>query len=218
MTRPAKSKKKDTTKARLAKGSDVMIPAKTTAAAAAKGPLSSATGTKNTRPRPRPAYKGATSTTAQATALAVSADSDPSGYEDEFDKRIASAALMMLGRDKPDSEGRAKKANTDEDTEESMGEEEEDFMEEVEGDGVHVGIVGNLDTGTGSIEQEEPEDSEGNDDTVTVINTSCEYGSSYFIEQIVTLLFQLRSPANESQAHPVIAIQHLKLNLKCLAV
>src|SRR5882762_5585846 len=100
MARPPKSKQKDTTKAQAAKGSST----KTTAA---KKPTSTATEAKKTRPRPKPAYKGATA--------------DP-----DADKRVASAALMMLGHDR----GATKTSAGDDKDIELMDDEEE-----VEGDG-----------------------------------------------------------------------------------
>jgi hypothetical protein len=144
MARPSKSKQKDTTKARAAKGSST----KTTAA---KKPMSTAMEAKKTRPRPKPAYKGATA--------------DP-----DADERVASAALMMLGHDR----GATKTSAGDDDDIELMDdEEEEDEMEEVEGDGLTNEVQGfeTLDNAEG-----------GNDD-----DTSCEYGSSHFIEHILTL-------------------------------
>jgi hypothetical protein len=145
MARPAKSKKKDTTKARAAKGSTT----------AAKKPTSSATEAKKTRPRPKPAYKGATA-------------------EPDADERVASAALMMLGHDRATKTS----AGDDEDIEELMDDEdEEDGMEEVEGDGLTNEVQGFWD-----LDNVEGEEHSGNDD-----DTSCEYGSSHFIEKILTL-------------------------------
>jgi hypothetical protein len=151
---------------------------------AAKKSTSTVTEAKTMRPRPKPAYRGATA--------------DP-----DADKRVALAALVMLGHDK----GSMMKSGTgnDEDDEELTDDEEgEEEIEEVEGDGL-MNEVGGFE-GIGNSDSVEREG--GNDD-----DTSCEYGSSHFIERILTLLFQHQSPF-----HLVLKpFRPLILNLKCLA-